>query len=123
LEEIKKSSYEETRWSNRQKDDVKDLIQSCLDRNGTKMKEFSDNRPGDSWYYNFVSRNSQLNIRFSENIKRSRAGVSPEIIISYFDELAITLEGVPPQNIINYDETCFTDDPGRKVVSCSSAVM
>jgi hypothetical protein len=39
------------------------------------------------------------------------------------DELAITLEGVPPQNIINYDETCFTDDPGRKVVSCSSAVM
>lgn len=33
---------------------------------------------------------------------------------AYFDNLEKTLEGIPPQNIANYDETNFTDDPGSK---------
>lgn len=98
------------------REEIKDLIQSHLNRQGRKIKEFRDNRPGNSWYYGFVSRNPQLSIRLAENIKRSRAAVSPAILNSYFDELAVSLEGIPPENIVNYDETCFTDDPGRKKV-------
>lgn len=43
--------------------------------------------------------------------------VSEEIINNYFENLQSCVEGVPPCNIINYDETNFTDDPGAiKVV-------
>ncbi|KAK9686715.1 CENP-B N-terminal DNA-binding domain [Popillia japonica] len=98
------------------KEDIKDLIQSYLHRQGRTIKTFTNNKPGNNWYYGFIRRNSQLNIRLSENIKRSRAAVSPAILNSYFDELTTTLEGVPPDNILNYDETSFVDDPGRKRV-------
>lgn len=38
------------------------------------------------------------------------------MINAYFTELENSLENVPPQNIINYDETNFSDDPGRQKV-------
>lgn len=53
-------------------------------------------------------------MRFGQNIKRSRAAVCPEIIESYFNELEISLQGVPSANVVNYDETNLTVDPGRK---------
>ena len=49
-----------------------------------------------------------------QNITKKRAGVNVETVNNYFAELSKTLEGVPPQNIINYDETNLTDDPGRR---------
>lgn len=33
----------------------------------------------------------------------------------YFENLRESLEGVPPANIINYDETNVTDDPKGKL--------
>ena len=42
---------------------------------------------------------------------------SKTAIISYFNNLQKTLENIPPQNIINYDETNLSDDPGRKKVA------
>lgn len=33
---------------------------------------------------------------------------------NYFDNLTISLAGVSPSNIVNYDETNLTDDPGRR---------
>lgn len=42
--------------------------------------------------------------------------MSPDTIKSYFQNLKVSLEGVPPQNIINYDETNLSDDPGKKSV-------
>lgn len=65
----------------------------------------------------FLSRNKEtLSQRLSQNIKRVRAKVSPSILNEYFDKLATTLEGVPAENILNYDETNFTDDPESKTV-------
>ena len=43
--------------------------------------------------------------------------MSKTAIISYFNNLQETLEDIPPQNIINYDETNLSDDPGRKKVA------
>jgi len=55
-------------------------------------------------YKNFIERrNKALKTRLGENIKRSRAAVSRTVINEYFDNLEISLSGIPPQNIINYD--------------------
>lgn len=65
----------------------------------------------------FLTRHSDLlKPRLSKNIKRSRAAVSRTTINEYFNNLEINLENVPPQNIFNYDETNFIDDPGRSKV-------
>lgn len=63
-----------------------------------------------------IRNKEKLSIRLCQNIKRARAGVSKEILNNYFDNLAISLAGVPPSNIVNYDETNLTDDPGRRKV-------
>lgn len=39
--------------------------------------------------------------------------MSITVIDEYFDNLEISLSGIPPKNIINYDKTNFVDDPGR----------
>ena len=54
--------------------------------------------------------------RPSQNISKKRAGVGQEAINLYFQELEKSLDGVPPENIINYDETNLTDDPGRRQI-------
>lgn len=50
-------------------------------------------------------------VRKASNIRRSRAAVSPDIIREYFTNLERELEGIPPQNIFNCDESCMKDDP------------
>lgn len=49
-----------------------------------------------------------------QNISRKRTEISSERVQTYFDNLKISLEEIPLANIINYDETNLTDDPGRK---------
>ncbi|KAJ4426974.1 hypothetical protein ANN_26773 [Periplaneta americana] len=56
-------------------------------------------------------------VRQSQNIKRARAAVSPQIIDSYFEELSETLKDVPPEAIINYDETSMKINPGKSKVN------
>ncbi|KAJ8956165.1 hypothetical protein NQ318_020716 [Aromia moschata] len=58
----------------------------------------------------------KISERMCQNIKRARAGISPTTINAYFDNLAESIKDIPPSNIINYDETNLTDDPGRKKV-------
>lgn len=53
-----------------------------------------------------------------QNIKRSRAAVSRADINSFFDNFSKTVEGVPPSNVINYDETNLSDDPEIKKIIC-----
>lgn len=57
---------------------------------------------------------SRLNLRFANNIKRSRAALNEEQMNEYIDHLQNTLEGVPPHVIFNYDEANLTDNPGQK---------
>lgn len=97
--------------------DTKKIVKCYLDNLGKVEKRFQHNKPGHDWFTNFIKRHRELTIRLGENIKRVRASVSEEIINNYFENLQTCLEGVPPSNIINYDETNFTDDPGTiKVV-------
>ncbi|XP_055523105.1 uncharacterized protein LOC129717269 [Wyeomyia smithii] len=95
-------------------DCIKKLVKQFLDHNKMKTK-FKNNTPGKDWINSFLKRHTLVS-RLSQNIKRSRAKVSLETIKNYFDNLATTVDGVPPENIINYDETNFSDDPGSKRV-------
>lgn len=94
---------------------LKEFIQQYLNRKGVTTV-FKDNAPGTDWIKDFLKRNRQLSERFSENIKRCRAAVSPDIIHEFFDNLENTLRDVPAENIVNYDESNLTDDPGKEKV-------
>ena len=78
------------------------------------MKVFKDNVPGRDWVHGFLRRHDSLSERLAQNVRRSRAAVSQEVILEYFRNLETSLTGVPPQNIVNYDETGFVADPGRR---------
>lgn len=97
--------------------DVKMIVKNYLDKIGRREKRFENNVPGRRWMQRFLHDNRNvLSERNAENIKRSRAEVSETIIKDYFTELETSLQDVPSSNIINYDETNFTDDPGKKRV-------
>nr|CAH7752202.1 unnamed protein product [Callosobruchus chinensis] len=46
--------------------------------------------------------------------RKSRANISRDIIIEYFNNLKDTLKDVPACNVFNYDETNVQDDPGKQ---------
>ena len=70
--------------------------------------------PGEDWASSFMRRHKdRIKNRLCQNISKKRAGVGHEAINLYFQELEKSLDGVPPENIINYDETNLTDDIGR----------
>lgn len=93
--------------------DIKIFAQGYLNRKGVNITQFRDNLPGDDWVKLFLQRHPQLCIRTSENLKRNRASLT---LNAYFNELHTSVDGVPPANIINYDESNLTDDPGRQRV-------
>lgn len=98
------------------REELKELIQQYLTRKGATIRCFEDNKPGDEWCKNFENRNPELTRRNCENMKRAKAQLSEEVISNYFSELEMTILNVPPENILNYDETNISDDPGRKKV-------
>ena len=74
---------------------------------------FCNNLPRLDWLNNFMKRHN-LTKRIADNVKIKRAEISPNMISKYFENLAKTLDEIPPENIYNYDETNLTDDPGAK---------
>ncbi|XP_028030015.1 uncharacterized protein LOC114242908 [Bombyx mandarina] len=95
--------------------DFRLLIKGYLDRVGIEVKRFKDNMPGPDFVESFLRRHKEvISKRISQNIKRARAAISPEVIEQYFKQLEISMTGVPLGNIVNYDETNLSDDPGKK---------
>ena len=97
--------------------DLRIICKAFLDRKGVTVKKFPRNMPGEDWAKSFLKRHSAaLSERLLQNIKVSRASVGPDTITSYFSNLKREIDGGPLSNIINYDETNLTDDPGKKKV-------
>lgn len=93
------------------------LIRDYLNVSGKHVKIFKNNTPGKDFAYSFLNRHKkELSEKMCQNIKRSRAAVSRETLTEYFERLEVELKDVPPQNILNYDETNMRDDPGKKKV-------
>jgi len=51
----------------------------------------------------------------AQNTCQKCAQVTSDVVGAYFDNFEVTLAGIPPSNIINFDETNLTDDPGQKM--------
>lgn len=62
------------------------LVKDYLDRQGKTVRKFKDKLPGRDFVYQFLKRHSNsLSARMCQNIKRSRAAITPETINEYFD--------------------------------------
>ena len=98
--------------------DLRCAIKAYLDRTGRRVKQFENgNFPGADWARAFMKRHkAEISQRTSKNITYARASTNAEVIDMFFGHLEKELEGVPPQNIWNYDETNLMDDPGSKKV-------
>lgn len=97
--------------------ELRTIIQTYLDSIGKTVPKFKNNKPGIDFAYSFTKRHKErLSERMCQNIKRARAKVTPAFINAYFDNLHNELEGVLACNIVNYDETNLSDDPGRRKV-------
>lgn len=97
--------------------DIQRIVKAHLDKSGFKNPIFKNNLPGYAWCRSFLARhNCILSERFAENIKRARAQLDHTTISNYFTELNNSLQDVPPEAIINFDETNITDDPGKPKV-------
>ncbi len=96
---------------------LRNLVKEYLDSSGKVITRFKNNFPGKDFAYSFLKRHKkELSVKLCQNIKRNRAAVSREEIIAYFERLETELINIPPENILNYDETNLRDDPGKKKV-------
>jgi hypothetical protein len=96
--------------------DLCNVVKMYLDTKGERSKVFKNNRPGYNWCEGFLQRHPELVRRLSANVKRARAAVDRKMIEDYFNELKESIADIPPERIINYDETNLADDPARKDV-------
>ncbi|XP_045505641.1 uncharacterized protein LOC123702030 [Colias croceus] len=92
--------------------DVKMLVYKYVEKN-SRTDLFDDKLPSDTWVAGFLHRNrSKLTIRTTQNIKKVRAEKGLEEMEQFYANLSETLNDVPPMNILNYDETNLSDNPG-----------
>lgn len=97
--------------------DLRLFVKSFLDKAGRSCPYFKDNMPGEEWARSFLARHEKmLSVRMCQNISRKRPAVSVETVNKFFDNLDDTLKDVPPENVVNYDETNLTDDPKAKLM-------
>ncbi|CAG5044444.1 unnamed protein product [Parnassius apollo] len=92
--------------------DLRLVVFEYLKKNG-REDVFNGGPPGKAWLDNFLSRHSSdLSVRSTQNIKKNRAEKGVDEFMEYFRNLEETLKDVTPSNILNFDETNLTDDPG-----------
>lgn len=94
--------------------DFRYVVKNYLDSNNITKPQFKNNLPGYEWGVLFLERNPELKTKIAHNISRKRAQVTREMVQSFFENIETELEGVPPQNIYNMDESGFHDDTGKK---------
>lgn len=94
--------------------DLQDIVQSYVTEHDIPTR-WPEGRPAREWCRMFLKRHRhEVKVRRPNNIRRSRAQVSPAVVKAYIERLTVTTQGVPPANILNYDETNLRDDPGSE---------
>ncbi|CAK1598554.1 unnamed protein product [Parnassius mnemosyne] len=94
--------------------DFRFVVKNYLDSNNMTKPQFKNNLPGYEWGVLFLERNPELKTKIAYNISRKRAQVTREMVEEFFEHIKTEIEGVPPENIYNMDESGFHDDPGKK---------
>lgn len=91
------------------------LVKTYLEKCGRTVKQFTINYSGDDWSLSFMSKHKdRVSHKLCQNISPRRAEVNPDGVMIYFRNLEETFRDIPPCNIVNYDETNLSDDPGWK---------
>ena len=98
------------------KTDLCYFVQSYLNKRGVTTR-FTDNLPTRRFVDSFLGRHPDFTMRRTNPIKRSRAGLSREEVLRFFEHYVKSAEGVPPENLYNFDESLLRDDP------CSSSCI
>ncbi len=93
--------------------DIRYFVKTYLDKKGVNSR-FGDNLPTYQWLKPFLARHKDFSFRTATPIKRARAQVSRKDLRRFFDNFIKVADGVQPENIFNYDETCFADDPKKR---------
>jgi hypothetical protein len=75
---------------------------------------FVNNQPGPDFIKGFLRWHKNLTVRQVNLIKRGRVAFSHEIVNAFFDNFYKVTAGVPLENIHNYDETNWQENPGGK---------
>ena len=87
-------------------------MRDMLNKKGIVVPKFTGNLPGRDWAYGFLKRfNNVLTTRSCQNICRAWAAVNTSVVLPYLNRAHKVLKNIPAANILNYDETNFTDDP------------
>lgn len=96
-------------------DDLRYIAKGYLQRQGRAVPKFKNNLPGPDWASSFFKRHKdKLTVRKCANITPKRGSVDKDIVNSYFDNIEKELQGIPPENVFNFDETNVSDNPGTK---------
>ena len=94
--------------------DVRYYIKCYLDTKNRTVEQFKDNLPGTEYmFYLLKHHKDYAKSLISSNIKHAGAAVDEKVLHEYVEHLEKKLEGIPPSNIWNFDETCLVNDPGR----------
>lgn len=92
--------------------DLKLVVYDYIKKNN-KAHLFNNKTPSDWWVRNFLERHKEkLTLRSTQNITKARAEKTLDEFKEYFKYLELSLQNIPPSNILNYDETNVSDDPG-----------
>uniref|UniRef100_A0A7M5VFA7 HTH CENPB-type domain-containing protein n=1 Tax=Clytia hemisphaerica TaxID=252671 RepID=A0A7M5VFA7_9CNID len=92
--------------------DLQMLVQSYLDRCDVDDEVFNDNTPSEDWVRRFIARH-KLTVRYADNVKPDRCIMADEVL-EFYDHLKEEIGDVPPENIFNFDETNFQDNPSKR---------
>lgn len=81
-----------------------------------EVSAFKDcNFPVKKWANSFMKRHKDIRSeRVSKNITYARASTDAEVTDTFFGHLEKELDGIPDENIWNYDKTNVQDDPGSQ---------
>lgn len=95
--------------------DLRVMASKYLNKLGKTIPSLKNNVPGHEWSLNFMERHKdEISKRKAINIATDRAAVTVKMVEAFFSNYTKTIEGIPPENIINYDETNLSDNPGQK---------
>ncbi|GAB0086707.1 hypothetical protein DMENIID0001_008620 [Sergentomyia squamirostris] len=99
------------RWQPIQKDQVLDSVQ-ILCKLLNLQNNFTDGRPGDVWFRNFLARHPQISKRKPQSFSVARAEVTADDLKRWFRSVEMyftehNLLDIPPHRIFNTDESAF----------------
>ena len=92
-------------------DQIREAVKQVLDKAGRRVKTFTCNRPGKTWWYGFLRRHPNIHMIKPKQLELSRASAcSEEVVVAWFDAFETFLSEnsiSSADQIYNCDESGF----------------